>query len=498
MGALVLFLLVACSQSTTPTVIERVEGGRLETRPNLDFTVLGKGFGLSGLRIDLDDGTGNVAGEDLSLRLIGAGAFEVTVPSQNITLVSSRRMDVRVRLATPPPVGFYGLSLLEGEAIIAEARDVLELVDGETVADAGVSDMGPAPVDAGPPDLGPRDTGVVADLGSPDTGLPDSGTPFPAGYARRRALVYELAAPAPAGVTLRVPIPHAQLVAAGQVRADAGDLLVYQGARPLSYQWEDVRKVGTDELVMVVALAETLPSGPSSGELRLYYDQPMAANAPTDGIFAYSQRFDVPPSPIEGGNPAAWFLADSWIPCRFDRSVDAVLPPGSPAGAICALDDIRANLVRQTMATPVAALPPLPGGQVYEMRLWLAGRFVDGPRDVLYFSHGADNVSFDLTTEIPPSDWSGLVPSAPLTFTDIDDAPRSVLGWTFPPDRIQWWREAVGRFNPMRTGGRSLHLRYISTRDSDPPETVAAVDDWTVRVALDPEPSIALGPEERP
>jgi hypothetical protein len=130
------------------------------------------------------------------------------------------------------------------------------------------------------------------------------------------------------------------------------------------------------------------------------------------------------------------------------------------------------------------------------MRVWLAGRTVDGDADILYFSHGPDNEQFDRTTEVPPAAWAGLGPTARLRFRDIDGDPRTVDGWRFPRDQIAWWREAVARFTVAETGGRSLHFRHVSTDDDTSDASFAAIDDWTIRVALDPEPRVTLGPVE--
>lgn len=128
--AVVLFLAAACSDAAAP-VIEQISEPQLSTRPNLDFAILGRGFGLSGVSYSLDDGRGLAGAGAWSVRLTGPDSFETVVPPANVIVSSPHRIEVRVRLVTAPPVGRYSLGLLRDTVVVAEASQALELTAPE-------------------------------------------------------------------------------------------------------------------------------------------------------------------------------------------------------------------------------------------------------------------------------------------------------------------------------------------------------------------------------
>lgn len=493
------WVLAACPSLDTPEI--RIDGADPEVLPTateLSITVLGAGFGLAGARYSLSEQKGSSAGDRLTAILVGPGNIQTEVTADGVVVESPTRLRLELRRSSAPVPGIYGLQLRRGLTLLAENRVVFELLAADQTRDAGTSDSGVEPdggpdageADLGTGDLGPADAG---DLGSLDLGPADMGAPFFGGYGFRSPLSIPNEAAIAAGVTLRVPIPHAAFVAAARSRADGADLVVYQGSTPLAFQWEDPRQLGTNDLVMVVALAAGLPARPAEGSLTLYFGDPTAQNAVSDGVFAFSQRFDAPLS-LGEDDSSLWFAAATWERCPYDQGQDAELASGSVPGAYCAYDSNSSSLVRSTLASPVLPqIAPLPSGQVFEMRLWLAGRTIDGPDDILYFSHGADNRTFHATTELPLSAWSGFSPSDTLSFRDTDDDGRTVQGWRFSQTQIEWWKGATARFSVSETGGRALHLRAVSTDNDSSRSSFYAVDDWTVRVAAEPEPVITLG-----
>ncbi len=473
-----LFCLTACATEPGTPTIQSVEPERIEASLRFELRVQGAGFGLGSVRFDLDDGQGQSSGPPLSAALLGPRGVELPVPSERVSVEGPRSVRLDVRLDRIPTPGLYGVRLLEGTRTVVEREAVLELLSAAP-EDAGSYDVGGGEPDVGPADVAPADAGDGGDAAvGPDSGPEDTGPPpepFYANYGFRQPVTVDRTLPE--GVTIRVPLPHAAMVEAGRARADAADVVVVQDGAPLRFQWEDRTRIGTNDLVMVVA-----PNG-GGGPLVLYTGDANAANAPTDAVFMFSERF-------EGPIPAGWFAAATWLPCERDRSVDGPRP-GTP-GAVCIADAATSSLFRQTIATPpVPGIGPLSPGQVFEMRLWLAGRTEDSDQGVLYFSHGPDNADFAVTTEV--EGWTGFGPNRNFTFTETNNRNRTVQGWRFSAGRVDGWREAQVRFT-VSEPGRSLHLRQVNTRRAR--ESLVAADDWTVRVAADPEPEVSLGPVE--
>lgn len=465
-----------------------------------DLEIEGRGFGFTTVDFDVSAGTGTSSTVELSLRIFKQGGGSARVFKRSaLTIQSPRLMHAAIRLDQPLVAGIYGIELLDGQEAIAEETTAFE-VDGDAPpTDAGVPDTGPAPDvgvhDAGAPDTGPD--GGIPDTGPPDMGVPDAGTvePFVGNYGYRRFIDVSTTVEAPATATLVVPVPHATLVTEGKAVDTGVDLRVYQGTTPLDFYWSDRFAVNTDQLEIVVRLARPIPvGGDPADRLALYYGDPMATNTPGEGVFQFVERFAAAVSPVQQGNDQAWFQAQAWTHCNADRPIAQVLDQNT-RHSYCVLDSID-NLARSTLATPrQAGLTNAPGPNLtYEMSIWLSGRTPDGNEDIIYFSYGADNETFDVTQEVPLADWRGYTPSATLTFTDTDNQPRTVNGWRFPPNEIQWWQRAYARFTPG-VDQPSLHFRNVSTRNDDNNGAVV-IDDWWVRLAVNPEPTLTLGPEE--
>lgn len=495
--------LAGCPSTTgDPVRITNVEVVGDASSTAFELEVEGRGFGFTRISFDVSEGTGTSSTVDLSLRIFRQNGGNARVFRRRaLTIQSPRLMRADVRLDQPLVEGTYGVQLFEGMEQLAELPAAFEVGGDGPPGDAGV-DAG-EPGDAGAPDdaevveAGPPDTGAPPDAGFPDTGPPDTGVvvPFVGNYAYRRSVDVTSQVVAPAGATLVVPVPHATLVAEGKAEPDGRDLRIYQGTTPLDFQWSDRFAVGTDTLEIVARLARDVPVGGDPADpLTLYYGDPAATNTPGDGVFEFVERFAAEVAPQQQGNDDAWFSAAAWIHCNLDRPLEMILDPGT-RGSYCALDRIN-GLARSTLATPrVRTMRNAPGANlVYEMSMWLAGQTPDGNEDIVYFSYGADNETFEATQDVGLGSWRGFVPNGQLTFQDSDGQPRTVDGWRFPPDTIQWWQRAYARFVPV-IDQPSLHFRNVST-DNDSIDVGPSVDDWWVRLAVDPAPTIGLGPEE--
>ncbi|MEL6187477.1 MAG: hypothetical protein AAFU79_22900, partial [Myxococcota bacterium] len=293
----ILFLLSACTEPRESLVIEGAEPDRLEARPDLDVALIGRGFGLEGIAFDLTRGRGEAAQGQFSARLLGPEGFTAEVPPENVSAFSPRRLNLRIRLPAPPPLGAYTVQLHLGDELAAEASNVLVLVGPGDDSDAGVSDAEAS--DSG------ADAGIL-------------------GFSFRQAIEVTFPRAVPPGLTLRLPVPHAQLVAEG-ARADGRDLRVARGDTPLPFQWEDDRALGTDDLVMVVGLTSGFPAGPAE-DLQLLFGSD-ERTAPTDEVFLFAERFSEPLAPMATEVPDAWLQAPAWGPCPLDRSQNQPLSP---------------------------------------------------------------------------------------------------------------------------------------------------------------------------
>jgi hypothetical protein len=131
---------------------------------------------------------------------------------------------------------------------------------------------------------------------------------------------------------------------------------------------------------------------------------------------------------------------------------------------------------------------------VYVVAFFLSG-VMGGANDLVYFSVDDDVDAYDQTIQLAPASWVEYPPTVSLTFEEINNfGPRTVSGWRLPGARQDWTR-AVARFrSPVEDP--SLHLRFLSIDQTDLAATFVAVDDYTVRLALDAELTGTLDPVE--
>lgn len=208
-------------------------------------------------------------------------------------------------------------------------------------------------------------------------------------------------------------------------------------------------------------------------------------------MFKFVVHFNDGIGPFGQGNANAWYSPEDWDYCRWDRPQEST--DVGYDGAVCVQDDDGGASQRRSLATPKTTLLMTPGANLtYEMSIWLAGSNPDGATDMFYFSYGPDNYRYQLTQVLPTTAWTGYVPTASLTFTEIDNSTRTVVGgWQLPPTQT-WWQRAVATFTPT-IDLPSLHLRNVSNNNGS--NNYIGVDDWWVRLAVD-APTINLGPEE--
>lgn len=478
--------------------------------PAFRLEISGRGFGLGGVAYSVSEGTGTLAADELALEITrgpkAARSLELPIPRDGLTLESPRRVIARVSLEQPLAPGIYGVSLRQGGEETVALESAFEVPPaGEVRPDAGADDLGAEDLDAGFPEDGGEELdggqgldgaqGLDAEPGRDaepgDSGLGDFRGPF----AHRQPVEVRAAGTIPAGTTLRVFVPHLTLIGQGLVRADGADLAIYQGGDRLPHHYEDHARIGTDGLALITRLLRDVPAtgAPESDPLALYFGDPLATFTPDPGVFEFHTSFDVPVTTTPSNRETVWLQADNWAHCNLNRPTEATVAQN---GAYCVFDRTSSNLVRQTLATPrLNAVVSNPGpGRIYEMSFWLAGRMIDGPADILYLSHYTNNEDFALTQTFLDGGYGGFQPNASLTFRDVNNANRTVRGWRLPNDQVQWWLRSTLRFLPA-FNGPSFHFRHISLNSNSYNGTsFAAVDDWWIRLTMNPEPQVGLGP----
>jgi hypothetical protein len=340
------------------------------------------------------------------------------------------------------------------------------------------------------PDAGvaPADTGVdPIDAGPPDTGIPpDSGLgPWIGDFQYRQAvqIANVTAADAPAGTTIPVTIPHAQLVAQSRAASDGDDIALYLGSTRLESQWDDRARLAQDDLTLIALLPQAIPPGPFTG-LALYYGDPAVTVTRGDQVFAFSERFDAD----VGGD---WFTADD----RWARRCSNRLMT-SPGNSYCIQDSVS-GLGRRTLATPrvPSLISPTAPNVIYEFSFWVAG-IMEQQGDGLYFSYSRTKDDFAGSTTVPDNLYLSYPPNADISFQETTGRQRAVRGWKLPAAAPgQDWMRAKMRFVPG-IDQPSLHLRYISINSGTSNQTLVGVEDYTVRRALEPEFQVTLGPVE--
>ena len=456
------------------------------TQSTFSLLLIGRGFGLRGLSYDVNRGEG-----------VGADRFTVGLQSADGSamaeavswvLLSPRRLEARFTLARPMAAGAYNVVIVDGGRVIAQASERLTtgrpagpVLDGGGSLDAtGVTAPGPRP-----------DAGVAVDPDAGlDAGVPDSGA-FAIDSPFRRPIMTDSPILWPASATIRVPVPHRDLVRSGESAADGADLVVLQGSSRLDMQFADIAALNTNALELIVRLRFDVRPGTDSG-LMLYSGNPAVAGTVTDEVFAFVERFDVDLD-MTNNDQTAWHNAGYWYVFGNDRTA---WQPRDEVGSFTAdghpyenehqtLATYRMSNVRTDRATPNTR---------YEMQLWLSGIMFDSEIVALAQHHRNDEPAL-------------AMPFAPQEYVT---APPDILeGYVERGQTVRWrgWRLTGGwdryeqvrvMFEP-RVDEPSIHLRHLSNgdpRDNAPDHSEVFVDDWWVRLAVYPEPRIWLGPPE--
>lgn len=505
-------LCAACPsvEATPPAITEVVALTTIDT-PSFDLRVRGRGFGLREVSFDLSKGSGAATAlrQRLALRSAdGTPPAQVSVITTTVTSPSELR--ATVYLFAPLPAGEYGVVLYVGD----DPEPVAESSPAFAVGSALIpADAGPARPDAAPPvGLDAADAGVVgpadADppvgsdggpLDPPDGGFVgfdasppvDSGLgPFPPGPGFRRAIVLanDTGLPSPIDLTMRITVPHGTMLAANQTRADGADLAVYLGLVQLPHQVEDTALLGTDRLELIVRLPVAVPAGTSAGlPLALTSDPVLAAGTPpTDAVYVFAERF----AGVLGSAPNdPNRYNDRWEQSCPDRRTGA-------ANASKCRTDAEAGLTRRTVATPrILPMSNAPAtNELYEVVAYVGGT-MQANTDIVYFSYGPDNSSFERTVLLPELAYDpGFRPNATLTFQEVNNNNRTVSGWRLPSVDNGYQRMRAS-FVPQ-INQPNLHFRFISADNQARANTQVRLDDLVVRRALNPDFRVTLGPAE--
>ncbi len=481
----------ACAQAEVATTqindVELIEGSLSSFV--IGLRIQGRGF------LDLDQVRIFSELDDLEFR------------AQVVVLESPNVLRARFTLTSPLPPGSYGVSIWRLGAVVSERNQVftVEVTDGGVlVADGGVADSGDSGVsDPEPPDAGQQDAGQQ-DAGLPDTGLQnDAGVAvFPVDAQYRRWISVSSSVAIADATTVILSIDHRALVDAGKAQLSGDDLWVFQQDVALDYQFADRFALGTPDLKLIVRLAQPIAAGTAAQELALYYGNPQVnTSQATDQVFEFSERFEDLVTPNNQDPETSWRVANRWRDCTTTRAFDRPQPTPSAteAGAHCVHDDANDDFHRQTLATPrleIRGDGQRPPNTRYEMSFWLAGRMVDGERDILYLSHFTDNESFSSTLPVTMSEYSGYPVDATLTFQDSDNQDRTVSGWRLPADQPRWWAPVRFFFVPS-VDRPSMHFRYVSAvAGGNATDSFTVLDDLWIRLAPNPAPSLDVGPEE--
>jgi len=267
-----------------------------------------------------------------------------------------------------------------------------------------------------------------------------------------------------AGVTARIPIPHAAIVAEGKSRADGRDLAIYRGPSRLDTQWDDAAKIGTDDLMLVVRLPPRSP-----GLLYLYYGDPLGSEQRTDRVFELAERFDAP--------LRSWTNGWDMLACA-DR-----VSPLIAIGSACTTDATPTDTV--TLRALVAPGFLRASDTTYEVSAHFGGGMAE-PSDVVYLAESNSG------SVIPAASYVENHPDTALTYTEAGMV-RTSTGW-HRPIGASWTRTRL-RFIP-RSARPRLVFRYVSPPPADVGQTQVLLDDVTVRRVSEPELAVTLGAEQ--
>ena len=487
--------IVGCPSTVTgPLLISEVNVEGASGATQFDLILIGRGFGLSEVTYDIDEASGSATAYDYQVRVLDQfGQVHAVSSGASVTIRSPNEILTTITRTTPLEPGVYGVDIsLVGVngAALAQLTEAFE-VSGEAPPDAGFPrmDMGlpgrdAGVVDAAPrPDTGSPDTGVDAgppDLGMPDTGPPDLGLgPWEGAFQYRRQIAVRnpTNADSPNGVTIRVPVDHQSLVVANQSKPDGADLALYLDGVRLEHQWGDREAVGTDALTLIARLPRQIPPGPlNNPPLLLYFGDPNLEVPRSEGVFAVAERFDA---------------NINWRENAWGR--DCAGRGNNMRGAYC-VDDGGSGNTRRTLASPIqqVLVDTLAPNEVYEWGLWIAGS-MQGATDLLYLAYGNSQTNYANTTLFDDVAFVDRPPDASATFDEQGGGQRTARGWRFPPPPGAEWEQTRVRFVPAFSEP-SIHVRFVSMDDTSDNDTLVAIDDLTIRRALNPDFEVSEGP----
>ncbi len=512
LGTLAAFgLILGGCPSTIPTAptIERVDLTVGEGASSFSLDIHGRGFALSGVSYSLADGQGatpiravfvQVSNIDNGRTYRSERADTKLLSPQQVTA----RFILEAEILEP---GTYSLTIYrdvpEEEAEkVAERENAFEVLSGTTGPDAGVRDLGFAdaapgmdsgvPADGSGPTDGDSNDATISDAGTsdsssnPDAATPDSGLgSFIDTFRHRQSVLVTNpnGSPSPADLTIRIPVPHADWVAAGQSKADASDIAVYDGLARLEHNLDDRMAVGTNALALIVRLPIAVQT---THTLAIYFGDPNLTVPVSDAVYVFSERFD-------GSLPNDWYNAGNWTLNCFGRNV------ATPSDIALCCQDSSANPTRRTVSSPrvmnIRDTANTPIYASYEMSLWIAGRMEEA-NDLLYFAYSNTTDNFAGAILLPDGYYRAYPPNASTTFQEVNNlGARTVRGWRMPTGSNLPFTQVRARFVP-NIDQPSLHFRYISPNGSNNTSTLLGMDDLSVRRVLEPDFGISLGPVE--
>lgn len=518
-GAAALILAGCPNVIPTAPTIDRVELTLGEGASSFTLDIHGRGFALKGVSYSLDDGQGSTRASDVVARISHSvsGRIYRSLPS-NTKILSPQQATARFLLEGESlATGVYALRLYFQEPgaepeDIAVKEGAFEVRDDVPAPDAGPRDLGvlrpDASADAGEPSDGPprdadpagdaepteagsldadptdADDASTGDASPPDSGLGDFIGDF--GYRRSVLLTNPYTSPTPLDLTVRIPVPHADWVAAGRSKPDASDLAVYNGGTRLEHDFDDRMAVGTNDLALIVAIPFSVQT---THTLSLYFGDPNLSVPRSDAVYLLIERFDAP-------LPNTWNNAGAWTRNCFGRNVS------TPSDIALCGQDSTANPTRRTIASPrVNTLRDNASTAVYasyELSVWVAGR-MDEANDLVYFAYSNTTDNFAGAILLPDGFYRAYPPNASTTFQEVNNlGARTVNGWRLPAGSNQPFTRAVARFIP-NIDQPSLHFRYISPNGSAAAGTLVGLDDLSVRRVLEPDFGLSFGDiEARP
>jgi hypothetical protein len=113
--------------------------------------------------------------------------------------------------------------------------------------------------------------------------------------------------------------------------------------------------------------------------------------------------------------------------------------------------------------------------ELYEVVAYVGGT-MQANTDIVYFSYGPDNSSFDRTVLLPELAYDpGFRPNATLTFQETNNNTRTVSGWRLPAVDNGYQRMRAS-FVPQ-INQPNLHFRFISADNQARANTQVRLDD---------------------